>query len=364
MASLKLRDRDAITTKEGLIFRVFGYSHPPEAYICDVEYASEKIFKSNNPKAFRTDGKNVFYKFYEDEGWKFVKKRFPQYMIFHKPLRNKVLGVRRESIAEVRKPEETLKKLIEKKPKDKLLEAMENVLEIVTQHSGVSKNCFGVFGSLLHGFYHPRYSDIDLIVYGRENIVKVRETLEEFYQRGESLLRNEFESDTAIQGKTWRFLNYSPKEFLWHQKRKAIYALFNHKEQGRIIKAEFEPVKAWKEINGEELFGEAVMSRGWAKLVARVVDDGDAPFIPSIYKVEPLKVLEGKEEAWEVSRIVSYMEEFRLQASKGESVCVEGNLEKVATTKGSIYQITLTYCPRYYEQVLKVYKPLSKHHKV
>ena len=29
-SSMKLRDRDAIETAEGLIFRVFGYSHPPE----------------------------------------------------------------------------------------------------------------------------------------------------------------------------------------------------------------------------------------------------------------------------------------------------------------------------------------------
>ena len=28
MATLDLRDRDAIQTEEGLIFRVFGYSHP------------------------------------------------------------------------------------------------------------------------------------------------------------------------------------------------------------------------------------------------------------------------------------------------------------------------------------------------
>ena len=30
MATLALRDRDAIQTEEGLIFRVFGYSHPKD----------------------------------------------------------------------------------------------------------------------------------------------------------------------------------------------------------------------------------------------------------------------------------------------------------------------------------------------
>ena len=58
--------------------------------------------------------------------------------------------------------------------------------------------------------------------------------------------------------------------------------------------------------------------------------------------------------ALEAVRVFSYMEEFRLQAQKDEEVCVEGNLEEVVSSKGKFHQITLTYCPRYYEQVLKV----------
>jgi ubiquinone/menaquinone biosynthesis C-methylase UbiE len=48
------------------------------------------------------------------------------------------------------------------------------------------------------------------------------------------------------------------------------------------------------------------------------------------------------------------MEEFRQQAHKDEIVFVEGNLEEVISPDKSFHQITLTYCPRYYEQVLKV----------
>jgi len=59
-------------------------------------------------------------------------------------------------------------------------------------------------------------------------------------------------------------------------------------------------------------------------------------------------------EALEAVRVFSYMEEFRLQAQKDEKICVEGNLEEVVSPKGRFHQITLTYCPRYYEQVLKV----------
>jgi predicted nucleotidyltransferase len=99
-------------------------------------------------------------------------------------------------------------------------------------------------------------------------------------------------------------------------------------------------------------------------MLARITEDYDAPFIPSIYSIEPLRVSEGAKEAHETKRIVSYLEEFRMQAQKGEIVYVEGNLEEVTTSTGSFYQVALTYCPRYYEQVLKVAPDKSSQHHI
>jgi predicted nucleotidyltransferase len=354
LAPLTLRDRDAIFTREGLIFRVFGYSHPQNAFICDAEYASAKIFTSNDPRAPRTGGNQLFYKFYNDEGLKLVFARFPQYTVFHEMLRQKVIGVNQADVAEARKPEEQLHALVGADPKDELVDAMQRVLGIVLQGSGLSVKNFGLFGSMLHGFHHPKFSDIDLIVYGKKENAKTRETLEALYSDGASGLRNEFGTNEAMRGKQWRFKNYSVKEFIWHQRRKQIYGLFDDAESGRIIKAEFEPVKAWSEIASEYDPEAQIVHKGWVKINARVTADADAPFIPSVYAIEPLEVVSGTREALEAVRVFSYMEEFRLQAQKDEMICVEGNLEEVVSPKGRFHQITLTYCPRYYEQVLKV----------
>jgi predicted nucleotidyltransferase len=354
LATLKLRDRDAIVTREGLIFRVFGYSHPSKAYICDAEYAPAEIFKSKNPKAFRNKGPHVFYKFYEDEGWRFVRKNFPQYTIFHEMLRKNVVGVYPSNVVKVRKPDEELGRLVETRPKDELVAALQNVLEFTIQCSNLSTKNFGVFGSLLHGFHHPKFSDIDLIIYGGKNAVRLCENLQKLYRDRSSMLRNEFETDESVRGKRWRFLNYSPKEYVRHQRRKMIYALFNDEESGRVIKTEFEPVKGWEEISNEYDAEARVKQRGWTKMHAHVVEDRDAPFIPSIYSIEPLKVLNRAKEAAKASRIISYVEEFRMQARRDETIYVEGNLEEVLAPKGNFYQVTLTYCPRYYEQALKV----------
>jgi predicted nucleotidyltransferase len=213
---------------------------------------------------------------------------------------------------------------------------------------------FGVFGSLLHGFYHPSFSDIDLIIYGRENLAKLCETLRELYADKPSLFWNEFESGKSIEGKNWRFRNYTPIEFVWHQQRKMIYALFNDEKSGRIVKTEFEPVKDWGEIRDKNISGTKIVQKSWVKILARITEDKEAPFIPSVYGIQPIEILYGGKDAEESVRVVSYMEEFRLQAQNGEKVYIEGNLEEVKTSKSNFHQITLTYCPRYYEQVLKL----------
>jgi predicted nucleotidyltransferase len=349
---MKLRDRDAIITEDGMIFRVYGYIHPPNAYVCDPEYASSIIFQSSNPRAHRGKNEPLYYKFFADEGMKFVQKEYPRHTIFFEPLQKSLVGVKEKDIREARKPDIGLQQLIAEDPEDTLHKALHYLLALVLSNSGLSVGDFGVFGSLLHGFYHPNFSDLDLIVYSKEKLRRLNETLEWLYREDDSL-QNEFDSKKAIEGKNWQFMNYSPEEYLWHQRRKMIYALFRTK--GRVIKAEFEPVKDWGEICNEYNKDTRITNVGWIKAVAEITDDSDAPFIPSIYPIEVRKVLEGPR-VDEIRRIFSYLEEFRMQAKRDEQVLVEGNLEMVITGTKVFHQITLTYGPRYYEQTLKVIK--------
>jgi predicted nucleotidyltransferase len=239
-------------------------------------------------------------------------------------------------------------------PKDELQDAMQRVLNVAVHDSGLTVADFGVFGSMLHGFHNPKFSDIDLTVYGRRENSKMRETLRTLYEDSASGFRNEFETERAMEGKRWRFSNYNVKEFVWHQKRKQIYGLFDDPKSGRIIKTEFEPVKKWNEISSEYNSATRIMPKDWVRIKARVKTDDDSPFVPSVYGIQPLEVVSGTKAALEATRLVSYMEEFRLQAQRDEEVVIEGNLEEVFSPNGSFHQVALTYCPRYYEQVMKV----------
>jgi predicted nucleotidyltransferase len=208
---------------------------------------------------------------------------------------------------------------------------------------------------MLFGIDHPDYSDIDLLVYGIPQIAKVRDTLSDLYSGGSSGFRNEFQTDESIRGKKWRFKNMTAKEYVWHQKRKLIYAVCDDRsESERIIKAEFEPVKNWNEITNEYNAKTKITRKGFVQLKARVTSDVDAPFMQSIYGIEPLQLIKGSKKTMEATRVVSYMEEFRLQVQRDETVEIAGNLEEVKTPDGKSYQIVLTYGPKYYSQVLKV----------
>jgi predicted nucleotidyltransferase len=351
---LKLRDRDAILTGDGIIFRVYGYIHPSGAYVCDPEYAAPAVFRSTNPRARRGETEPVYYKFFADEGMKLVFDRFPRYTVFYEPLQKRLVGVKEDDIHEVRRPDVGLQEVLAEEPGDVLLKALQDLFMRVSFQSGLTERSFGVFGSLLHGFYHPSLSDLDFIVYGRENVDRLCGALAALYREDPSL-RNEFDSMKAVESKDWKFLNYSLREYVWHQRRKMIYAYFDSPDAARVVKAEFEPVKGWKEICNEYSPSTRILHVGWIKAIAEIIDDGDAPFIPSIYQIEVEDVLDGPEVDG-IKRIFSYMEEFRMQAKRGERVLVEGNLEKVVTGTDAFHQITLSYGPRYYEQTLKVIK--------
>jgi predicted nucleotidyltransferase len=206
---------------------------------------------------------------------------------------------------------------------------------------------------MLHGFYHPDFSDLDFTVYGRRNTETLRETLRDMYGASKQNLVNEFDECMKwAKGRHWNFRKICIEEFCQCCRRKMIYAIYRPEKASRDFKVEFEPVRDWSEICEQYDSDSRIRPIGWTRLIAEVLEDSDSFFIPSIYPIEVKKILSGLN-AGPIERITSYVEEFRGQAEAGEKILVEGNLEKVTDSKGERYQITLTRAPNYYEQVLK-----------
>jgi len=351
---VRFRDRDAPITEEGLIFRVYGYAHPPGFCVCDLEYAPETVYKSVDPRSLRErDGKR-FYKFYFDGGLNFVKKRFPRYQFFYRPLRTHLVGLAEEQILEMRRPDERLRLIFDSDREDALVQALRELLMKIFEVSKLEISDFGIFGSIMHDFYNPKYSDLDLVVYGRKQLLELMEALNALYSDAGSGFENEFGRwDLSMPPLHWRFKYYSKAEYGWHQRRKTVYALYKSAGLKRTVKVEFEPVRRWSEIINEYADDERIKSLGWVEATVRILDDSESFFMPSIYPVEALRI--GKRfKNVDVERVVSYVEEFRMQLKEGEEGIVRGRLERVSSRKGESHQITLSYGPSYFKQVLKL----------
>ncbi|MFX1465923.1 MAG: nucleotidyltransferase domain-containing protein [Promethearchaeota archaeon] len=355
----KLRDRDDILTQEGIIFRVLGYQHPPEGWICEPIYAPKSIFSSNNPKSPRGFPKTSYYKFYENEGMTWVWKKYPSYRVYNKPLQTTLIGVRNNQIATLRKPNVGLKELLnERKPNDVLAQKAFEILEFVLDEAELRVDDFGIFGSLLHGFHHPLKSDLDFVVYGRNSLSKLLPTLEDLYSRnkGNIVLKNEYDGfhKTYIYQKNWRFKRLTIEEYVSHERRKLIWGSYKDSSTNRDIKIEFEPVRTYDEIEDEYANTERITSEGWIVAEGEIVEDKDSYFMPSVYGIKFENIIEGKIPDEEIKRVISFVEEFRGQARIGDRVLISGTLEKVEMKSSEFYQITLTYCERYFDQVMKV----------
>ena len=116
---------------------------------------------------------------------------------------------------------------------------------------------------------------------------------------------------------------------------------------------EFEPVKRWEEITEKYNPEVKVEKVCWVEVELEVTDEKDSYFMPSVYGVEILRVLRGPREALEAERLVSYVEEFRMQVKEGEKAVFKGWLERVVEPKRTYYQLTASYGPSYFQQLLK-----------
>jgi predicted nucleotidyltransferase len=347
---MKFRDRDAPVALNGLIFRTYGYDHPRDSCFCDLEYAPETLYTSRESRALRDGLPTKHYKFYFDGGLKFALNQDPPFNLHHEALFRDLVGVREEEVSRVVRPDESLAELM-KRDGNPLQRTCVEIIDLITESSSLKVSDFGVFGSLAHGFHNPLFSDVDLVIYGVEELRELRSTLMELF-KGDSL-RNEYDDWTPLDPPVhWNFKHLSKEDYGRQQRRKRIYAVYDSELLGREVKIEFEPVRRWDEIVNEYDKAISIRDLGRVEAEMEVISGDEGGFMPSVYTVR-LEEINCGIDSVDVTRVVSYVEEFRLQVEKGERVIVRGNLEEVETSNGIFHQITLSYGMEYFDQVLK-----------
>ena len=305
-------DGDTFVTKEGFIFNVFGYEHPSNRVFSFLKYIPskfktlfhvrflERTWKYGRLKLFRAE------KLYTAQNYQTFletfRNKFPNYAYFC-PFREKeVISTPLSSIKKVYVPRECLRSLTRIKRKDSLQQMTLNLIDLLSSKSGITVEDFGVHGSIALNMHTPQ-SDIDIVVYGAQNLRKLEKAIDKLVKTGTLIyvFNNRLDAARRYKG---RYLN---KLFMYNAVRKPeeVNSKYGIHKYSPVVHVKFH---------------------------CTVKDDSEAVFRPAIYKIESYKpddassTLSGDKIP---KLVVSMIGCYRNVAKKGDKIVVSGMLEHV-----------------------------------
>ncbi len=316
------RDREFIRTGENLYFCVVDNIHPPDRVISYLRYApsnegkwgrgDQRFARAMPTYSVPTLLRNIDY----------LKTSYPGY-VFH----SDVFGVEMSAvplnrIAQRYLPQVKLREIADMKRPDPLQRQVVELVDFLSDATGVVREVFGITGSILIDLHNPEFSDIDLTVSGGANGVQLKKVLPTLYSESEGLVQS------------------IPKPLLqrWYEDKLKTHPLtldeakelrrrqWNYNSfRGTVFSLHV--VRALSEIR--EKYGDKHFhSVGIVTGRAVISDASESLFNPHIYRVDDFKVEDGMnvEDILEVS---TYSGLFGGSFEEGETILVHGKLELV-----------------------------------
>jgi predicted nucleotidyltransferase len=333
------RDRDYIQTLEKYFFCVVGPYHPFDRVIAYLKYvpASDGKWGKADTKFKRVLQAYTIPNLLET--FDFLKNNHPQY-VFHSPFYNIAMtAVPHECILKHYRPEEKLANLLKTQNLDSLQKKLTKLINLLAEKSNVSHDFFGVTGSILLDIHNPEFSDMDIIVYGLENSYAVKNALKELYSSPTSSAQR-LEGECLRKWCENKVKNFpiSMGEALKIYERKWNLGMF----ENTIFSVH--PVKLEEEVK-EKYGDETFFPIGIVTVRALVYDNKDSMFLPAVYHVKDVEVIEGVK-VEDIRKIVSYEGLYDSLAEKGETILARGKLERVVNNRtGTEYYRVLVGSP-------------------
>jgi len=322
----KFRDRDFIQTREGFFFCVVGPLHPSDRVVSYLKYVpSELGVWGRGGKRFKRAMRAYTIPSLL-ETFDLLKRDHPHYL-FYSPFYNITMtAVPHECVAKHFKPEEKLAQLLQATRLDSLQKKLLRLASFLAERSGVSLRFLGVTGSLLLNIHRPEFSDIDLTVYGLKNSLAVKSALTEAYSSLSFAVRRlEGEALKAWCESRAQSFPLTVEEASQIHQRKWNLGVF----EGTPFS--IHPVKLEQEVG--EAYGENVYHPIASVTIRAVVHDNtDAVFLPSVYQVQEVTIVEGPQVS-DIREVVSYEGLYSDLADVGESIMARGKLELVVHKK-------------------------------
>ena len=312
-------------SRDGLQFKSYANDHPDGFVIAKPKYIPRHKIDCSGFQERNIQGSEVrrfdYWAVDEKRLGEYVKdfrSAYPEY-IYDSPLHKTwFMGIPKKNIARLPDPKDGVKKILSMKEseQDDYMKRCQQLLHIFID-GGLKESQLGVTNSTLLGTYTYGRSDIDCIVYGRDNYWKYREIIR---QAKHPWLRWRTVDEWKKYFSTYNAgLHITEQEFIRHAQRKYSDGLF-----GETVFSVF-GVENKDEVSvkwGDEKY----TPMGIATVKGTVIDDAHCVARPGYYAIENSQVIEGPKV--KVDRIVTYARDFMLQAFKGENIAASGILEK------------------------------------
>ena len=321
-------DRDYVKTHEDLIFMIIGNRHLHRGYISSLKYIPGDGPWHDDKSSYC----RILKKYYIEDVKKtydYLKKYYPKYLYFHGQHQSIYQLVKEHDIKNSYSCKNRLRDIIENRPENKLEKKTCELVTYLSKVSSIPISHFGVTGSILLGIHNESFSDIDLVVYGKENGHLLLETLKT-YCNGNLRLIDEKELIKKSKERS-KYLKIPPDQILFHEKRK--HRLGYYKNTYFSISFVLEECSTFNSDTSYKKIAPITIE-------ADITSSDQSIITPAKYTISNVKIVDGPN-ITDIKEIVSFDSNFLYQAFSGERVFVEGLLEEVTIKKEVFHRILL-----------------------
>jgi predicted nucleotidyltransferase len=219
-------------------------------------------------------------------------------------------------------PEDRLKDLLKEDELDSLEEKLLSLVELLAERSGVRKREFGVTGSILLDIHQVEFSDIDLLIYGRKNSLRLKESLLSIYADSSLEIRKFSGKDLEewCESKVGIYpMTYEEAALLYRRRwNRGFYQSTMFSIHPVLIESE------QLESYGDRWF----RSLGSIIIEAEVLSNSESMFLPSKYEIGDVQILKGLK-VDDLREVCSYQGIYSDLLTVGERMLAKGKLEYV-----------------------------------
>jgi len=328
------RDRDYLITPEGFIFAVIGNRHPVDRVIAYLKYVPDERGKWGQGRARYRRALEHYNVPSVMDSMRFLRDKAPRYLF--ESVADGILlpAVPTDRVAAHLCPEKRLLELQNAKDRDELESKALRLIQLISGKAGVPMGSLGLTGSILARIHDPAFSDIDLVVYGFNNVLRVKTTL----QRLKDSSSGEIRRLTGASQEKWvsERLKSTPLT------RRDIIALLKRKWNiGLFDETDFSIHAVHVETEISDRYGdERYVPLEIVDATTIVMDAKESLFMPAIYRVTSTS-LKGAFSNCAVNRIVSFEGLYSDIAEESETISCRGKLERVESSTGLGYRIVI-----------------------